>query len=148
LSKVLRVRIEQGSVRGIDYILPPTKNTVSADLGATACDTYVNQKRVDIRGVFLKPAVRFEAITIFAENFGVPMEDPCVDAENDLKFLSVFFDKFWYRYIAANWGAVWVVSYSFGEISAPYSHPAWWYDSRKTANNRRVVSVCLFQLSK
>jgi hypothetical protein len=78
------------------------------------------------------------------------MEDPGINAENDLEFVLVLsFRIFWCRYIQdKRVGCSMGIAYSFWEISTTDGHPARWYNSRKTTNNRRMVPICLFELFK
>lgn len=46
--------------------------------------TYVNEERIHIVRLTLKPAVRVEGVAVFAKQCWVPVVDPRVDAQDDL----------------------------------------------------------------
>jgi hypothetical protein len=49
--------------------------------------TYVDQESVDLACIFLQPAVWVETVAIFAEYFGIAVDDPRVHAKNGLEFV-------------------------------------------------------------
>lgn len=51
--------------------------------------TYMDHECTHFRGIFLKPAIWIEFVTVLAEKFRVAVEDPWIYAKNGLEFSSV-----------------------------------------------------------